>query len=521
MSRYTSLALGGAVAVAALVPLYGEIRASHVSHPEWARMLVRVIHPSEVAESTTQASQAFATLSWRQSLSYPAERYYRAEKVSVQSDDGATCVTGDGTTGEVAYRLGIVRAGHYRLRARVKGVPSQAVVTNVARLGDGTSVGTYDVVPAPVLGWVDANARAGVPWRLSPGGYVASFLVPQGTCLSQVEIVPPCLQPIEPLGGWQARAVTQAADVAATLLKALDLEWELPPAASAIERPGSDFEIDESSGHALAVQATAGPEMSWLRGGPGGTRAYLILSLPEDGLYNIAVLGRFPAAQRWGLDSCFENLLCPAPEGEGLRWRSVATLSMMAGRHFVSVELAPNTVVARVKIERKKAAAEDYVATLRRLGFDAGSEGPINRPLAASAIAFLKSRQATLDVGRCKDSEFIFPDAPGTQVAGRDVPAFLQPVQTAANQPPPEAGQGLPPILAPPIDPVITVPTPPTPEPPVESLPTALPPTPLPPTPTPPTPTPPTPTPPTPTPTATPTPPTPPPTPTCASPPCP
>ena len=519
MKRYASLALGATVAVAALVPLYGDIRS--ISHPEWARMLVRALHASEIVDSTTQASQVFAILSWRENVSYRADRYYRAEKISVDTRGKEPCVTGDGATGEVAFRVAIARAGHYRVRARLQGSPSAGVVAQLATLRDGEPVATYDVVPAPVLGWTDARVRPGAWRRLAPGGYVASFLVPPGACLAQVELVPPCLQPIEPLGGWKPRAVTQTSDVAVTILKALDLEWELPPAATAVERAGSDFEVDDSAGQGLAIQAAAGPEMTWLRGAAGGTRALLVVNLPDNGLYTFSVLGRFATAQRWGLDSCFETLLCPSPsDKEGLRWRAISTMEMMAGRHMLSVELPPGGVIARVKLERKKATAEDYRATLQRLGLDVGAEAPVTRRGASDAVGFLKSRAQSRENGQCRDIEFSFPPSPGDAgVRAGDQTALLQPVQAPPAAPPQPPG-GLPPIAPPAVDPGNRQPpATPEPEPPVSSPPiaNATPPTPTPATPTPP---PPTPTPPTPTP-PTPTPPTPVPTQLCGSPPAP
>jgi hypothetical protein len=513
LNRYASVGLSIAVGAAVLVPLYGEIRASRVSHPEWARMLVRAIHTTEVVDATTQASQVFGILSWRQSLSYRADGYFHGEKVAVSSEGENTCVSGDGATGEVSYRLGIVRAGHYRVRARSRGVPSAPLVGQLTKT-DASPVATYDVVPAPVIGWSDARPRAGAPRRLSVGGYVVSFLVPPNTCLSHVEVVPPCLQPIEPLGGWKPKAVTMASDIAATLLKAADLESELPPAATAMEHPGADFDVDDSTGTPLAIQAAAGPEMSWLRGGAAGTRGLLIVTIPEDGLYNMSVLGRFPTAQRWGVDSCFETLLCPTGEKDGLRWRSITSLSLMAGRHLLSVDLAPESIVARVKLERKKSAAEDYIGTLRRLGFDPGPEGPVSRKLAQDALGFLKSKLAAAsETQRCTDVEFVFPPEPGARAG--DTFALTQPVQPPPVAPP-NAGPGLPPIPPPAIDPGPLSSPPSTPEPPPPDPgpppPTAAPTAPPLPTipPTPPTPTPPTPTPPTPV-----------PTPPCSSPPCP
>ena len=75
--------------------------------------------------------------------------------------------------------------------------------------------------------------------HLDPGAYAAQFLLPPGATLSQVELAPPCVNPIEPAGGWQAEAVTTAEDLAVTALKAIDVESELPPAATRSSSPGT------------------------------------------------------------------------------------------------------------------------------------------------------------------------------------------------------------------------------------------------------------------------------------------
>src|SRR6185369_15893238 len=101
------------------------------------------------------------------------------------------------------------------------------VTVQISKFGDAKPITSFEMTSPAFLGWVD-----GPPARLDAGGYAASFVVPSGHCLSQVEIAPPCLDPIEPPGGWQPRSTTLASDVAVTALKALDLESELPPADS-------------------------------------------------------------------------------------------------------------------------------------------------------------------------------------------------------------------------------------------------------------------------------------------------
>src|SRR5205807_704781 len=67
-------ALIAVVAAAALLPLYGDPRNAPVTHAEWARMLLRGLKMEEAARQATTASQAFAILSWKGSLSLRADR---------------------------------------------------------------------------------------------------------------------------------------------------------------------------------------------------------------------------------------------------------------------------------------------------------------------------------------------------------------------------------------------------------------------------------------------------------------
>ena len=83
-----TLLLGGVVAAAALLPLFGDPTGATVSHAEWARYLLRgldLLDPSvRVGE---QASVAFGILSGRDSLSFRGDRY-----VSARGVDATVCI---------------------------------------------------------------------------------------------------------------------------------------------------------------------------------------------------------------------------------------------------------------------------------------------------------------------------------------------------------------------------------------------------------------------------------------------
>jgi len=106
------------IAVVALLPLYGDIRTqAAVSHPEWARMMLRgldLLRDSPGINDT--ATQAFATLSGRQSRAWPAPEFVRAERVEGINADGAKRIRPRGGIGEAVYAFGVARGGDYHLR---------------------------------------------------------------------------------------------------------------------------------------------------------------------------------------------------------------------------------------------------------------------------------------------------------------------------------------------------------------------------------------------------------------------
>src|SRR5919106_4451442 len=111
VSRLKTVALVTIVAAAALVPLFGDPRRTPVTHPIWARMLLRGLEMNEAVRVNTQASQVFSPLSWRDSLSFPADHYLRGDGVVVREQSGVNMVIPSNGTGQVIYPLTVVRGG--------------------------------------------------------------------------------------------------------------------------------------------------------------------------------------------------------------------------------------------------------------------------------------------------------------------------------------------------------------------------------------------------------------------------
>ena len=116
----------------------------------------------------------------------------------------------------------------------------------------------FRIVPEGVPGW-----GVGGTAHLDPGVYATSILLPEGAALEYVEVAPPCVNPVEPAGGWQAAGITTAEDLAVTALRALDREDALAPAASPLEHEAADFQTDATEIPAAPLQGVVKLAFPW------------------------------------------------------------------------------------------------------------------------------------------------------------------------------------------------------------------------------------------------------------------
>jgi hypothetical protein len=389
---------------------------------------------ADAVRTSAQASQVFSTLSWRDSLTFPAERYVSAQGAVVRDEDGERILAAAAQPAEVSYAVAVVQPGDYQVRARLAGATAQPATAEVRPFAGGEPVKALTFVPGPrPPGWV-----LGGSVHLDPGSYQAQFLIPPGVSLAQVEIAPPCVNPIEPPGGWKPTAVTTTHDVAVTALKALDAEYELAPAAEPVEVSGALFQVEwpeDLAARRASASATGDLSATQLEAGGDGLRAIVSVDVPEAGLYTVSGMVTPGAGQRWLVDGCRKAIVCP---GTGGGWRPVLTQALAKGRHVLVVTLAAGGSLDRVRLERKRDAASDYVAALRRLGFDAGPEGPVSRAAALEAARFVREKRRDGLAGGCGDT----------------VPRTAPPPSQVAQQPigAPPAVQ--PPPLQPPAPPI-------------------------------------------------------------------
>ena len=247
----------------------------------------------------------------------------------------------------------------------------------------------FTVTPAVAMTWMDAGAT-----HLDPGAYTASILLPRGTTLEHVEVAPPCVMPIEPPGGWKAPAVLLSEHAAVTMVQALDKQSELPPSDAPLELEASQFHVESGA----SPVAASGTMQESIKGGPGGTRAVVIVELPEAGaLHDLRV-----RAQGRGPE--LDGRLLPQVrrvrgQGRGRRRHAVASRPHRAVRARAATpspsSSRPAPLLQRVRAERKK----DSPGGLRRdrcaaSGSDVGPPGPMPRNRAVDAMRFLEKKAA-------------------------------------------------------------------------------------------------------------------------------
>lgn len=436
-SRAKTLILAVVVVSAALVPLFGDPRTTPVTHPLWARMLLRSMDMSQAVRTSTEASQVFGALAWRDSLTFPADDYLRADGAVVRDDGGEAVVTPSAGPAEIVYAVPVAQPGDYQLRARFSGPAGAQATAEVAPLGGGDPLETFTLVAGDQPGWVFGGSA-----HLDPGTYGASVLLPPGCTLNQVEVAPPCLNPIEPPGGWQPSSVTTGLDVAKTALRALDMEHELPPAASPIEVGAAQFQVEAPPDAVETRVASTNLSEQSLRAGRKGLRAVVSVDIPEPGLYSVSGFISPGTGQRWLVDGCRKAIVCA---GETAGWRPVMTQNFAAGRHTLLVSLGNGATLDRVRMEKKKDGAEDYMSTLERLGFTP-PQGPITRDQAIEAMRFVRERRQENMARLCGDNVTVDDTPiPPLTVADDSLPGPTDGVAPVVPLPPPIA----PPILPP------------------------------------------------------------------------
>jgi hypothetical protein len=444
------IVLPALLGVAVLVPLYGDPQTTPVTHAEWARMLVRALEIEDGLPPRSPASVVFQALSWKSSLYWNADEYIAADGVSRAESAAKHAVATGQDPGEARYRLAVIRSGDYVVRLRAGGASQTPLGVEISPAESPQPLFTRSIPTPAVADWTEGGST-----HLDRGAYDLSVLLPAVTTLERVEVAPPCLNPIEPLGGWQAFFIAQTGDAATTALQALDWESELPPADLPSELTGADFMAQGGVAIPASTTGALAPGIYELKSGRQGLRAMVMINLPVEGLYTLSFFGEQGRGLRWLADACLKTVICPPEEPTVAQWHEITTARFTAGRHPLGVTLAPGAAIQRLRIERKKDGPEDYEAALRRLGFDVGETGPISRDRAIELMNFIRAQRRIMAGLERYCGDTIEAEVTATQQMASGGPFGSLPGGGIAGPGtvPPPTGPGVPPIAPPVIPP--------------------------------------------------------------------
>ena len=297
-------------------------------------------------------------------------------------------IIGSGTPTEALYEVAMLRAGEYGFRVKLGGGGA------MLKVGDSA----YEVFqPESELQWVDLNRVA-----LDPGPHTMSLLLTGATRAEALSVTPPCLLPVEPLGGWQALEPLRYQEMAVTLAKALELESNLPAIGEPMTIKGEEFTRIMEFPFDGELEAVV-DEPFWFSAGASIVTARARFSVREKGVYSIETRYVSTRPVRWIVDGCLRVVTCPVTAPSRTR-RSLA-LELEPGEHELNVTLPPGALLDKVDIQQRDGSGMEYVRVVEDKGFKLGNpDEAVLRKEAIRAARRLRDRFDELIDNRCRDS---------------------------------------------------------------------------------------------------------------------
>ena len=388
--RFAWVIIGAIVMVGALVG-YGVAQSTQVTQAEWAVYMVQGLGLDWNMPPNATANEYVARLLWSTSIEFPATRTLpgSSPSLTIQSDAVPAFIATDAPTAEALYRVSTIQAGDYNFRVNLAG--------GTAMFKVGGSI--FEITqPEEEFQWVDLNRVS-----LDPGEHTVSLLLSPGARVQGLAIVPPCLRRIEPLDGWAPLEPLNFGELAVTVARALDLEYELPKLGPEIKLRGEEFEkilelpVDDD------FPAETLNDPFWLSTGGSIVTARARFSIPESGLYSIEARYVSSTPVRWVSNGCLKVVTCELTAG--MYWKRVVILELDAGDHDLEITLPPKAALDRVVIQRRDADINEYIDVVSDEGFKLGPPSrTVRRREAIAAARRLRNRFDGKKRFRCEDA---------------------------------------------------------------------------------------------------------------------
>ncbi len=433
---------GTAIAVLGLLGLalgYGVAQSTLVTQAEWAVYMAQGLGLDWNLPENAKSDHYLERLDWTNGIEFQASQMLDGS-TATPLDDGSV-QSEVGAPSEALYQMATLRAGDYGFRVKLGGGRAVLKVSDQA----------YDLFqPNASPRWVDLDR---VP--LDPGEHPMSLMLVDGARAESLGVIPPCMTPVQPSGGWSPLEPLTFDEMAVTLAKALDLERNLPELGDPVTLRGEDFRKTIVYPYPGELENASEDDPYWLSSGGSIVAAVVRFEVPEDGVYSVETRYLSPRPIRWAMDSCLRVVTCPVTVSQVGRRRSLA-LELTAGEHVLEVTLPPGAKLDRVDVQRRDGSPEEYLGVVEDEGFKLGkADDAVRRRDALHAARRLRDRFDELTQLRCSDelvameaeaiallmSSSSFPDVGGAGIA------------LVPNGPPstPQMPSGTP--IIPPVDP--------------------------------------------------------------------
>ncbi|MDP8235772.1 MAG: hypothetical protein P9M08_05275 [Candidatus Erginobacter occultus] len=354
---------------AVFFPFSGFVSAaeSPITQGEWAVYLARGLGLEKALPEETPADRIISILGQGGYQRIEGEDYREAADSLRKTDAPDSVVASQrqwleagGESGVARYRFEIPVGRTAVLRARASGGPQFWSVN------EGGSV---MITPGKELDWREVGS-----FNLEAGEHEVTVAISPGGALDLFELVGDGFPPIEPPGGFNLLAPLTYGDKAATIVRALDLENELPIDGGFYLIREAELYDQGSGGFRISKNPDPGPASrdEWVE--PTGTiRVSYIFELPESGLYSFFSRGFGPTEKEWSIDLGTAKALRRPTDPRKFGWQPVITVYLEAGPHTLEARLKEDGGFDVFQVLRRRAGAGDYLQLLSDFGLQEGA----------------------------------------------------------------------------------------------------------------------------------------------------
>jgi hypothetical protein len=383
--------IGGLIAAVG----YGVAQNNVVTQAEWAVYVVRALELDWSLPPNAKSYHYIDRLNWGSSIDFSALHLQEGSSPFLRAvtDVDPNFVQAESPAAEALYRVNTHRPGDYGFRVRLAGGGGVVKIKNTV----------FEVFqPDQDFRWVDLSKIT-----LNPGEHSLSLLLSEGTRAQSIGVTPPCLTPVEPIGGWDPLAALTYGDLAVTVAKALDLEYNLPEIGPEITLKGEDFTPTlrvplEGEGENVPEEP---PEPFWLSSGDAILSAEITFDVAERGFFTLEARYISPNSVRWVINGCLRAITCPEMSVRGQRGTRIIALELDAGTHTLEVTLPPNASLDKVIVQQRDPDIEEYLGIVADEGIGVGdAQAGVPRRSAISAAIRVRSMFHRWADSLCDDS---------------------------------------------------------------------------------------------------------------------